>query len=86
MNLIFEETRRRRQCGSESVVNGFNMQCPFSTSKVVTIPAGLHYFDGRLVFGENAEQLTIPICKNHEMHLNNAFQKLSDQTNQPNAG
>lgn len=76
MDLLFSETRNRRQCGSELVVNGFKVQCAFSTSKTVTIPKGLHYFDGKLNFSQSMLQTTIPICKNHEMHLTNAFRDL----------
>jgi len=46
----------------------------------VTIPTGLHYFDGKLDFSESMLRLTIPICKNHEMQLNIAFQKLAGKT------
>jgi hypothetical protein len=80
MNLIFEETTNRQQCGSETVVNGFKVQCTFSTSRIVTIPTGLHYFDGKLDFSESMLCTTIPICKNHELRLNIAFQNLSGET------
>jgi hypothetical protein len=80
MDLIFGETKDRQQCGSEAVVSGFKVRCPFSTSKIVTIPTGLHYFDGKLDFSESMLRLTIPICKNHEMQLNIAFQKLAGKT------
>ena len=76
MDLVFAETKNRQQCGSETVVDGFKMQCPFSTSKTVTIPTGLHYFDGKLNFSESMLRTTIPICKNHEMQLNTAFLNL----------
>jgi hypothetical protein len=81
MNLLFEETKNRQQCGSEVVVNGFKLQCTFSTSKVVTIPNGLLYCDGKLSFSEDTPGSIIPICKNHEMQLNNAFRDLSGETN-----
>jgi hypothetical protein len=80
MNLIFEETTNRQQCGSETVVNGFKIQCTFSTSRIVTIPTGLHYFDGKLDFSQSMLRTTIPICKNHELRLNIAFQNLSGET------
>jgi hypothetical protein len=80
MDLIFGETKNRQQCGSETVVSGFKVKCPFSTSITVTIPTGLHYFDGQLDFSESSLRVTIPICKNHEKQLTNAFQKLSDRT------
>jgi hypothetical protein len=73
MDLIFEETKSRRQCGCEVVINGYKIQCAFSTSMLVTIPTGLHYFDGKLNFSQSMLCSTIPICKNHEMQLNNAF-------------
>lgn len=76
MDLIFEDTKKRNQCGSQSVVEGLMMQCPFSTSRIVTIPAGVHYFEGKPDFNENALSATIYICKNHEMRLKNAFQEL----------
>lgn len=76
MDLIFEDTKKRHQCGSQSVVEGLTMQCPFSTSRIVTIPAGVYYFEGKPDFNENALAATISICKNHEMRLKNAFQEL----------
>ncbi len=76
MDLIFEDTRKRQQCGNESVAQGLRMQCPFSTSRTVTIPAGVHYFEGKPDFNEDALAVTIYICKNHEMRLKNAFQEL----------
>ena len=80
MDLIFEETVNRRQCGSETVAHGFKVPCTFSTSRIVTIPTGLHYFDGKLDFSQSMLLTTIPICKNHEIRLNIAFQKLSPET------
>lgn len=76
MDLIFAETTNRQQCGSETVVRGFKVQCTFSTSRIVTIPTGLHYFDGRLDFSQSMLRSTIPICKNHEMYLKSAFREL----------
>jgi hypothetical protein len=79
MDLIFAENTNRRQCGSEAVVSGFKVQCTFSTSRTVTIPTGLHYFDGKLDFSESMLGSTMPICKNHEMRLKIAFRELSGQ-------
>lgn len=76
MELIFDETYARQQCGSEIVVNGFKVRCAFSTSTIVTIPTGLHYYDGKLDFSQSMLRATIPICKNHERRLQIAFQKL----------
>jgi len=76
MDLLFADINNRHQCGSEIVVNGFKVQCIFSTSRTVTIPTGLHYFDGKLDFSESMLRTTVPICKNHEMQLKAAFQKL----------
>jgi hypothetical protein len=76
MDLIFAETTNRRQCGSETVVEGFKVQCSFSSSKIVTIPKGLHYFDGKLDFSESMPGSTISICRNHEMRLKTAFREL----------
>jgi hypothetical protein len=80
MNLLFGATKNRQQCGSEVVVNGFKVQCTFSTSRTVTIPTGLHYFDGKLNFSQSMLRTTIPICKNHEMQLNIAFRDLFSKT------
>lgn len=82
MDLIFGEIKNRAQCGSETVVEGFKMQCPFSTSGMVTIPTGLHYFDGKLNFSESTLRTTIPICKNHEMRLKIAFRELFGKTSE----
>jgi hypothetical protein len=81
MDLIFEETKNRRRCGSETVVDGIPLQCGFSTSKMVTIPAGLRYFGGRLSFSEETRASTIPICRNHEMQINMALRALSASGN-----
>jgi hypothetical protein len=79
MELIFGETTDRHQCGSEVMVNGFKIQCTFSTSGIVTIPTGLHYFDGKLDFSESMVRSTISICRNHEMRLKIAFRELSER-------
>ncbi len=76
MDLIFSQIESRRQCESEVVINGFTVQCAFSASKIVTIPEGLHYFDGKLSQSENMTASTIPICQNHEMRLKNALKLL----------
>jgi hypothetical protein len=81
MELIFADTKNRHQCGSEVVVNGFKAQCTFSTSRTVTIPTGLHYFDGKLDFSQSMLCSTISICKNHELRLKIAFQELVERKN-----
>lgn len=80
MELIFSQIENRRQCESEVVINGFKVQCAFSASKIVTIPEGLHYFDGKLNLSESMPASTISICQNHEMRLKNAFEKLLPAT------
>lgn len=82
MNLVFAETKNRQQCGSTAVVNGFQVQCTFSTSGIVTIPTGLHYFDGKLDFSQSMLGTTIPICKNHEVRLKIALRELLDKTSE----
>ena len=77
MNLIFEQIENREQCGSETVIKGFKVRCLSSTSGIVTIPTGLHYFDGRLDFSRSMLRTTIPICKNHEKRLRSSFDELS---------
>ena len=76
MNLLFAETKNRHQCGSKVVIKGFQVQCTFSTSRVVTIPTGLHYFDGKLDFSQSMLESTISICKNHEIRLKREFNEL----------
>ena len=77
LNLIFSQIDSRRQCESEVVIEGFKVQCGFSASKTVTIPQGLHYFDGKLNMSESMSgDSTIPICQNHEMRLKNAYKEL----------
>lgn len=76
MDLIFSQIDNRRQCESEVVINDFKVQCAFSASKLVTIPKGLHYFDGKLNQSESMLASTIPICQNHEMRLKKAFKEL----------
>ncbi len=82
MDLVFAETKNRQQCGSEAIVKGFQLQCTFSTSGIVTIPAGLHYFDGKLDFNQSMVSTTIPICKNHEVRLKIALSELLDKTSE----
>jgi hypothetical protein len=79
MNLIFEQTKERRQCGIEVVVNGFKVQCTFSSSTTVTIPTGLHYFDGKLNFSQSMLRTTLAICKNHQMQLTKASRDLQSK-------
>ncbi len=79
MDLVFSQIENRRQCESEVVIEGVKVQCAFSASKTVTIPEGLHYFDGKLNLSENMPASTIPICQNHEMRLKNVFRKLFNE-------
>lgn len=79
INLIFSQIDSRRQCESEVVIEGTKVQCGFSASKTVTIPQGLHYFDGKLSMSESMLSSTIPICQNHEMRLKNAHKELVSQ-------
>ncbi|HEY0429489.1 MAG TPA: hypothetical protein VGC76_17045 [Pyrinomonadaceae bacterium] len=79
MELIFAENIHRHQCSSEVLINGFRARCRFSTSRVVTIPTGLHYFDGRLNFNQTKPSSTISICKNHEMRLKIALRELLEK-------
>lgn len=76
MKLIFEETKNRNQCAAEVMVNDMKMQCNFSTSKIVTIPKGLSYSNGKLEHDENNPAVTVSICRNHEIRLKNAFAAL----------
>ncbi len=80
MDLIFSETANRQQCGSEVMVNDFKVQCAFSTSRVVTIPEGLHYFDGKLDFSRGIPGSILSICRNHESRLKTAFTQLVKQS------
>lgn len=73
MNLIFTEIKNHHQCGSQAVIQGLKVQCAFSSSKIVTIPKGLHYFDGNLDFSQSALSATFSICEKHELGLNEAF-------------
>ncbi len=79
MELIFAENINRHQCGSIVLINGFKARCRFSTSRVVTIPTGLHYFDGKLNVSLSAPSSTISICKNHEMRLKIALRELLEK-------
>ncbi len=76
MKLIFEETKNRSQCAAEVLINDLNMQCTFSTAKLVTIPQGLSYSGGKLEQIETAPAVTVSICQNHEIRLENAFNEL----------
>lgn len=82
MDLVFAEIKNRQQCGSAVVVKGFQVQCTFSTSGIVTIPEGLHYFDGKLDFSQSMLGTTIPICKNHEARLKIALRELLEKTSE----
>jgi hypothetical protein len=77
MELIFEETTNRSQCGCKFLLNGARMQCKFSTSTTVTIPAGLSYLNGRLEKTAAAPApVTLPICQNHKARLKSAFTEM----------
>ncbi len=80
MDLIFSQTENRRQCESEVVIDDVKVQCTFSASKIVTIPQGLQYLDGKLNLSEGMLASTMPICQNHAMRLKNAFNKLFTET------
>lgn len=79
MELRFNEMINRNQCGAEFVLDGFQTRCRFASSRTVTIPEGLHYFDGRLDFSRSGPGATMSICKNHEMRLKNAFRELLEK-------
>jgi hypothetical protein len=76
MNLIFQETANRNQCECEIPLEGFTMQCTFSTSQTVTIPAGLQLSEGSLTPNETSPAATISICKNHENRLRKNFTEI----------
>lgn len=76
MDLIFEETANRSQCGCEYLVNDLRMPCTFSTSRVVKIPKGLSYASGKLELKQDAPGATISICRNHEGRLQIAHDEL----------
>jgi len=76
MKLIFEENKNRNQCATEIMVNNLKMQCTFSTAKVVTIPKGLSYSNGKLQQSETTRSETFSICQNHEIRLKNDFAEL----------
>lgn len=77
MDLIFEESANRHQCGCEILVNDFLMQCSFSSSKTVTIPQGLRFSEGKLDLSDNQSATTLSICANHEKRLRNAFEEFT---------
>ncbi len=77
MKLIFEETKNRSQCAAEVTVNDLNIQCTFSTAKVVHIPEGFAYSGGKLERCQTAHAVIAAICSNHEMRLKNAAAELS---------
>jgi hypothetical protein len=76
MELIFEETANRYQCGCEFTVNDLRMHCTFSTSRIVKIPKGLSYANGKLEVNETVLGSTLSICRNHEGRLKNAYDEL----------
>ena len=78
MQLIFEETANRHQCAAETEFNGLMMQCTFSSSKTVTMPADFVYSGGALKIVKNAPAGTFPICRNHEARLKFLFKELLD--------
>jgi hypothetical protein len=80
MNLLFEETPNRHQCGYEVVVNGLTMPCSFSSSKKVTIPAGLQLSEGKFASTESDTVSTFSICANHQKRLQNAFREYLQNT------
>jgi hypothetical protein len=74
MELVFEEVTNRNQCGCKLLLNGTRTQCKFSTSTVVTIPAGLSYLNGKLErTAAVPAPATFPICQNHKARLKSAF-------------
>ncbi|CAN5441466.1 hypothetical protein BH10ACI1_BH10ACI1_18360 [soil metagenome] len=77
MDLIFEQTANRHQCGCEVSVNDLKLPCSFSTSKTITLPHGLRYKDGRIEISEDKSATTMPFCANHEKRLRNAFDEFS---------
>lgn len=77
MKLIFEETKNRNQCAAEVTINDLKIQCTFSTAKVVRIPDGFLYSDGKLESFQTAPAVTVAICSNHEIRLKNAAAELS---------
>lgn len=76
MELVFEETANRIQCGCKFLMNGARLQCKFSTSTVVTIPAGLSYLNGRLERIAATAAVILPICQNHKARLKSAFAEM----------
>ena len=69
MDLIFQESDGRHQCGYEFIVNECVTQCTFSSSTTVTIPNGWTFFDGKLEQRDGAPELTISICQNHKARI-----------------
>jgi hypothetical protein len=76
MELVFEEVANRSQCGCKFLVNGERTQCKFSSSTVVTIPAGLSYRNGKLEQTETVASTILPICQNHKARLKSAFTEM----------
>jgi hypothetical protein len=76
MELIFEDTANRYQCSCEYLVNDMRMPCTFSTSRIVKIPKGLSYLNGKLEVNQDVLGSTLSICKNHEGRLKIAYDEL----------
>lgn len=76
MDLVFTDIKGQRQCGSKVLEDGFKVQCPNLTSRLVTIPKGLHYFAGKLNFSQSKLRSTIPICAEHESRLKSDYTEL----------
>jgi len=76
MDLIFEDTANRSQCGCEYLINEMRMPCTFSASRIVKIPQGLSYANGNLELNENIPGATLSICRNHEGRLKKSFNEL----------
>ena len=74
--LIFTDIEEERQCRSKVLEDGFGVQCENLTSRLVTIPTGLHYFAGKLNFSQSKLRSTIPICGEHESGLKSDYAEL----------
>ena len=80
MNLTFEETGKQRRCGSKVLDYGFKVRCENLTSRTVTIPTGLHYFDGNLKRSQSKLRSNIPICEVHESGMKSDYEKMFGKT------
>lgn len=83
MKLVFEQTPNRHRCGCESFVNGLPMQCSFSSSKTVTIPADVSFNEGVFARQAGAAATTMTVCPNHEMRLRRAFEEFAKTPAEP---